>query len=239
VSALQWYAVLRTGLMEITYVQAASSQLAADIFPGSTVLGGPYPTEAAAQKAFPQGSHGTRATQTGQAPAVSDKPASPLGGLAAIGEFFGALGREGTWIASLSRPRPWSDHHRTGSGCRAQPCCPGHHQHRREGSRPVSRAQLLILAGAGFGLWAVTATAADNSGCLFRAGDRDRPRPPRRGRQADDHDGPARRSADLWRSDSRGGIRSGECGAPRAGLKAGSVRRRWPSVVGRRGEDRP
>lgn len=97
----QWYAVKviqsRTGRTLIEYVQATSTQQAAETFPGSTVLGGGYPTQAAAEAAFPQGSAGTTASSSGN-PTVSNAPVNPLGGLAGIGDFFGRLTEASTWV---------------------------------------------------------------------------------------------------------------------------------------------
>ena len=99
----QWYAVKvsvpRTGQSQIEYVQASSTQQAGETFPGSTVIGGPYATEAAAEKAHPGGTSGTVTPPAGLPPAtVSDKPVSPLSGLAAIGDFFGRLTEASLWI---------------------------------------------------------------------------------------------------------------------------------------------
>jgi hypothetical protein len=77
----------------IAYVQASSRQLAGETFPGSKVLGGPYATSAAAEKAFPQGSHGTVPSDTGP-PVASDAPVElpdPLGGIEQIGAALRAF----------------------------------------------------------------------------------------------------------------------------------------------------
>jgi hypothetical protein len=105
VATKQWYAVEtlaeRTGVDEIVYVQADNSQGALAFGgPGASILGGPYATEAAAEKAFPQGSHGTR--KSGSAtpsnpPTGNALPANPLGGLAAVGDFFQRLTQAHTW----------------------------------------------------------------------------------------------------------------------------------------------
>lgn len=101
---LHWYAVevdVPHAGETISYIQASSSQQAGETYPGSTVLGGPYASAAAAEKAYPQGSHGTRAVTPGlPPPTTSDKPVqlpNPLGGLAAIGDFFSRLTEASTW----------------------------------------------------------------------------------------------------------------------------------------------
>jgi hypothetical protein len=90
-----WYAVKvdvpRTGRTEILYVQADSRQDAANIDPGSTVLGGPYLTEADAEHAAPQGSSGSTKVATGVTPAVNDLPENPLSFLGEIGHWIGVF----------------------------------------------------------------------------------------------------------------------------------------------------
>lgn len=75
----------------ISYIQASSKQLAGETFAGSTVIGGPYSTEAAAEKAYPQGSTvggtPTVASKTGP-PTSSDAPIS-LSWSLVFGSFSG------------------------------------------------------------------------------------------------------------------------------------------------------
>jgi hypothetical protein len=97
-----WYAVeqdvARTGRTQILYVQADSGQAAVSAYPGGTLLGGPYASEAAAEKAHPQGSSGSTADAAGLPPPTTDlTPSDPLPGLAQIGDFFDTLTQASTW----------------------------------------------------------------------------------------------------------------------------------------------
>jgi hypothetical protein len=103
-AASKWYAVefpiVRTGRKAIAYVEADSRQAALNIDPGATLLGGPYGTVAAAEKAFPQGSHGSTASSTGT-PTVNATPGNPLGWLTGFGGDI-ASGLEGGIDAIIS-----------------------------------------------------------------------------------------------------------------------------------------
>jgi len=98
--ALKWFAVLapaqRTGIMGIIYVKASSLKQAAETFAGSTVLGGPYNTQAAAEKAYPQGSDGSRKSTTGN-PTVSDQPANPISSLQSLIQILNDLSSTEMW----------------------------------------------------------------------------------------------------------------------------------------------
>lgn len=77
--AFSWWAVSvplpRTGRSEVEYVEASGRQQAGETFPGASVLGGPYQSQAAAAKAFPGGSAGSVTPPAGEPPpVVSDKP---------------------------------------------------------------------------------------------------------------------------------------------------------------------
>jgi hypothetical protein len=97
-----WYAVeqdvSRTGRSQIIYVQSDNATNAVAPYPGGILLGGPYSSEAAAEKAHPQGSSGSTADAAGlPAPTANTTTSNPLGGLAAIGDFFSNLTSEHTW----------------------------------------------------------------------------------------------------------------------------------------------
>jgi hypothetical protein len=100
---MPWYAVTvtlpRTGRTQEEYVNAPNKQIAGQTFPGETAVYGPYLTEALAEKAHPQGSGGTIPPVAGQTtpPTVNAQPSNPLGGLAAIGDFFQRLTQASTW----------------------------------------------------------------------------------------------------------------------------------------------
>ena len=93
---ISWWAVLqdteRTGRKQIIYVQATSRLQAGENNPGTTVLGGPYKSEAAAEKAHPQGSSGSVKAAAGQKkpPTLSDKPVNPLAGIDELGAVLDA-----------------------------------------------------------------------------------------------------------------------------------------------------
>lgn len=99
---MPWYAVEeqlpRVGQKQIVYNNAPNKTAAAQDSPGGVVLGGPYLTEALAQKAFPQGSAGSVKPPAGEPPPTqNDQSINPLSGLAAIGDFFRRLTEEQTW----------------------------------------------------------------------------------------------------------------------------------------------
>ena len=95
---MPWYAVAvtipRTGQKQMEYSNSPNKQQAAEAFPGETAVYGPYLSEAAAEKAHPTGSGGTAKTPAGS---ISTQPSNPLGGIAAVGDFFQRLTQAATW----------------------------------------------------------------------------------------------------------------------------------------------
>jgi hypothetical protein len=102
----EWYVIKyplpRTGVQQVTYVDASSAQQAAETEPGATVLMGPYDTEADAENAFNNSSTGKSYNANphspkssgvnGPAATESDLPDTPWAGLIA------ALTSRNTWI---------------------------------------------------------------------------------------------------------------------------------------------
>jgi hypothetical protein len=101
---MPWYAVestaMRTGRDSITYITAPNKQIAGEVLPGSVQVWGPYLSEAAAEKAHPEGASGSVPPVAGAPsipPPVNANPSNPLGGLADIGNFFHELSEGATW----------------------------------------------------------------------------------------------------------------------------------------------
>lgn len=64
-----------TGQQLLEYIEADNEQDALNVYPGSTFVGGPYATQAAAEKAHP-GTETTSPTDRGNAPASGVAPGS-------------------------------------------------------------------------------------------------------------------------------------------------------------------
>lgn len=94
----QWWAgttvAERAGKGIISYIEAPNESTAqAALGPAGKILGGPYATEAEAEKAFPQGSHGTTTVPKDEGPpTVNAEPAHFSNPLDALGEIAHWLG---------------------------------------------------------------------------------------------------------------------------------------------------